>query len=214
MRAAIVGSGGIARIHARLIRELGGEVAAVCGRTLDGARTLGVGTPFDDLAAMVTTVRPDVVHVCTPNHLHAEQTIAAFATGAHVLCEKPLATNSGDGRGGYRGWAGRGRRLLLPGLSVAARPAPRCCHRPVRAAATHWRRLPVAGCVRCRQVPVALQPRHGWVLLRADGLRRALARPGRVRHRPTDRRGDGAALHPSGSAGMAWRRGAGPAASG
>jgi predicted dehydrogenase len=98
MRAAIVGSGGIARIHARLIRELGGEVAAVCGRTLEGAGSLGCGTPFDDLAAMLAAIRPEVVHVCTPNHLHAGQAIAAFAAGAHVLCEKPLATTSADAR--------------------------------------------------------------------------------------------------------------------
>ena len=98
MRAAIVGSGGIARIHARLIRELGGEVVAVCGRTLEGAAALGSGAPYDDLAAMLATARPEVVHVCTPNHLHAEQAIAAFAAGAHVLCEKPLATTSADAR--------------------------------------------------------------------------------------------------------------------
>ena len=98
MRAAIVGSGGIARIHARLIRELGGEVAAVCGRTVEGAASLGCGRPFDDLAAMLAEARPEVVHVCTPNHLHAEQAIAALAAGAHVLCEKPLATTGGDAR--------------------------------------------------------------------------------------------------------------------
>jgi predicted dehydrogenase len=99
MRAAIVGSGGIARVHARLIRELGGEVVAVCGRTLTGARRLGCGgEAYDDLAAMLRASRPDVVHVCTPNHLHAEQAIAAFRAGAHVFCEKPLATNGDDAR--------------------------------------------------------------------------------------------------------------------
>ena len=98
MRTAIIGSGGIARIHARLIRELGGEVVAVCGRTLEGAASLGCGRPFDDLDALLAAIRPDVVHVCTPNHLHAEQSITAFAAGAHVLCEKPLATSSADAR--------------------------------------------------------------------------------------------------------------------
>jgi predicted dehydrogenase len=96
MRAAIIGSGGIARIHARLIRELGGEVVAVCGRTLEGARSLGCGAAFDDVDAMLRAHRPEVVHVCTPNHLHAAHTVAAFAAGAHVLCEKPLATGSVD----------------------------------------------------------------------------------------------------------------------
>ena len=33
MRAAIIGTGGIARVHARLIRELGGELVGVCGRS-------------------------------------------------------------------------------------------------------------------------------------------------------------------------------------
>jgi predicted dehydrogenase len=92
MRAAIVGSGGIARIHALLIEQLGGQVVAVCGRTLAGAAALGRGQAYDDLAQLLRAERPDVIHVCTPNHLHAEQAIAALAAGAHVVCEKPLAT--------------------------------------------------------------------------------------------------------------------------
>ena len=40
--------------------------------------------------------RPDIriVHVVTPNGLHAEHTIAAVTAGKHVMCEKPMATSS------------------------------------------------------------------------------------------------------------------------
>ncbi len=92
MRAAIVGSGGIARVHATLIEQLGGTVVAVCGRTLAGAASLGRGQAYDDLTALLRAERPDVVHVCSPNYLHAEHAILALEAGAHTVCEKPLAT--------------------------------------------------------------------------------------------------------------------------
>jgi predicted dehydrogenase len=96
MRAAIVGAGGIARVHARLIRELGGKLVGVCGRTLASAQAFGGAPAYQDIAQLLHEQKPDVVHVCSPNHLHAAHSIAAFAAGAHVLCEKPMATSAAD----------------------------------------------------------------------------------------------------------------------
>ena len=91
MRVAIVGTGYIARVHARIVRDLGGKVVAVCGRSLASASAFGFGQAYDNLASLLAKQGPDVVHLCTPNHLHAEQAITAFAAGAHVLAEKPMA---------------------------------------------------------------------------------------------------------------------------
>ena len=47
------------------------------------------GFAAEDLA---TSPDVDVVHICTPNHLHAPLALAALEAGKHVVCEKPLAT--------------------------------------------------------------------------------------------------------------------------
>ena len=40
----------------------------------------------------------DLVDLCTPTPLHAEQAIAALKSGKNVVCEKPLARTSADAR--------------------------------------------------------------------------------------------------------------------
>ena len=98
LRSAIVGSGFVARVHAAAVRDLGGTVVAVCSRTHAGAEQLadeiGGIAAYDSLDELLRSGGVDVVHVCTPNALHAEQTLLAVEHGAHVVCEKPLATNT------------------------------------------------------------------------------------------------------------------------
>jgi predicted dehydrogenase len=106
LRAAIVGTGGIARIHGWRLQDLGSTVVAVAGRDLDGARGLarelraadhgGQVEAFDHVGRMLDTVRPDVLHVCTPHGTHARYALEAISRGIHVICEKPLATLAED----------------------------------------------------------------------------------------------------------------------
>jgi predicted dehydrogenase len=98
-RAAIVGTGYVARVHVHALRALGVPVVAVCGRST--TRELAdeiVAAPYDDLAKLLEEERPDVLHVCTPNAAHAEQTLLALGNGVHVVCEKPLAVSTAEAR--------------------------------------------------------------------------------------------------------------------
>ena len=96
-RAAIVGTGYVARVHAHALRELGVPVAAVCGRSTVQAFADELGAaPYDDLARLLDDEDVDVLHVCTPNAAHAEQALAALERGVHVVCEKPLAVSSAE----------------------------------------------------------------------------------------------------------------------
>jgi predicted dehydrogenase len=96
MRAAIAGSGFIARVHAIALRAIGVELAAVSSRTLAGAEAFGAGRAYDDVATMLDAERVDVLHVCSPNDAHAAQALAAIERGVHVVCEKPLAVSTAE----------------------------------------------------------------------------------------------------------------------
>ncbi|MBN6037405.1 Gfo/Idh/MocA family protein [Amycolatopsis sp. 195334CR] len=99
-RVAVVGSGFMGRVHAEAARRAGAEIVGAVGssaeRAAGAAEAVGAAQGYSDLHAMLTDAAPDVVHVCTPNAVHAAAAEAALAAGAHVICEKPLATSAGD----------------------------------------------------------------------------------------------------------------------
>lgn len=77
------------------------RVAAVCSRTLDGARRRAAEADldvpcFDDYAKALAQPGVDIVSVCTPQHLHPANTIAAAQAGKHIVIEKPVAMNLAD----------------------------------------------------------------------------------------------------------------------
>ncbi len=95
LRVGIVGTGFIGRVHARSARVAGATVAAVSASTPERSavarRELGAERGFGSAEELIASDAVDVVHVCTPNHLHVPLTLAALRAGKHVVCEKPIA---------------------------------------------------------------------------------------------------------------------------
>ncbi|MFJ8582275.1 Gfo/Idh/MocA family protein [Micromonospora sp. NPDC093277] len=102
LRVAVVGAGFMGRVHAEAARRAGATVVAAVASRPEGAaaaaRAVGADEGYPDLAALLDDADIDVLHVCTPNALHAPVTAAALAAGVHIICEKPLATGSAEAR--------------------------------------------------------------------------------------------------------------------
>ncbi len=94
---AIVGTGNVARGHLEAIRSNPRvELVALGSRTLEGGRAWAalqdVACPiYTDLSVLLRDGAVDIVILCTPNHLHASQTIQAARAGKHIVIEKPAA---------------------------------------------------------------------------------------------------------------------------
>lgn len=99
IRSAIIGAGMVGSVHAHAVHRAGGQLAAISASTPHSselaAQRLGAerAVTIEDI---ITASDIDVVHICTPNNLHLEQTLAALGAGKHVICEKPLATTVTD----------------------------------------------------------------------------------------------------------------------
>ena len=129
IRVAIVGTGGIARVHAA---ALGAGAVLVAAADVDADRLAAfasehaVTATYERLDDLLAGARPDLVHICTPPHLHREQALACLRAGVSVLAEKPpvislrefdeVAAAEGDGgpwfAGVYQHRFGAGQRWL------------------------------------------------------------------------------------------------------
>ncbi len=72
------------------------EVAAISSRTLASAEKRAAESDldvpcFDDYEKGLSHSGVDIVSVCTPQHVHADNTIMAAQAGKHIVIEKPVA---------------------------------------------------------------------------------------------------------------------------
>jgi predicted dehydrogenase len=102
----VIGTGQVAQArHLPAFEKLQAEgkvqLVALCDVSADKlgalAEKFGVSRTFTDYHEMLRLPEIDAVIVCTPNYLHKQPVLDAFAAGKHVLCEKPLAINAVEG---------------------------------------------------------------------------------------------------------------------
>ena len=100
LKAGVIGVGLVGAPHIEAIKRTGlADVVTVAASSPESARRAaerhGVRRAVEDWHAIVEDPEIDVVHNCTPNHIHAEVGTAALAAGKHLVTEKPLADTLG-----------------------------------------------------------------------------------------------------------------------
>jgi predicted dehydrogenase len=101
VKVAVIGNGWAARqLHLPALRSVS-DAELVGGCDTDPERRSAwqreTGTPvFESAEELLERCRPEAVIVATPPDSHASLAIASVESGAHVICEKPLAETVPD----------------------------------------------------------------------------------------------------------------------
>ena len=94
IKFAIVGAGHIGKRHAEMVkRDSDAELVAMIDiRSKEECGAESFDVPFfSSLEELLkSNIEFDIVNICTPNGLHAEQAILALENKKHVVCEKPM----------------------------------------------------------------------------------------------------------------------------
>ena len=102
VRIGIVGAGLIGKAHLRNYANIAdAEVVAICDvNGQEASRVAGqfnIPHVYTDFRELLQRDDIEAVDVCLHNNLHSPVTIAAFAAGKDVYCEKPIAGAYSDG---------------------------------------------------------------------------------------------------------------------
>ena len=94
IKFAVIGAGHIGKRHATMIKrdDESELVAMIDVRTKEECGAQDFDVPFfkSTQELLDSGLEFDVINVCTPNGLHAKQSIEGLAAGKHVVCEKPM----------------------------------------------------------------------------------------------------------------------------
>ncbi|WP_046215731.1 Gfo/Idh/MocA family protein [Paenibacillus wulumuqiensis] len=95
---AVVGTGEIAHDFATAIRQVNGNVFAVCSREMKRAREFatecGAQHAYDDFEQMLLEPAIDIIYIATPHSNHHSYVMKCLHANKHVFCEKAITVNS------------------------------------------------------------------------------------------------------------------------
>jgi predicted dehydrogenase len=105
-RAGILGFGFIGKVHAYGYRNLPlfydppplrARIVRVVTSSPESAekarQTLETDSAGTDYRSVTESPEIDIVHICTPNHLHKDALLSALRHQKHIYCDKPLVAN-------------------------------------------------------------------------------------------------------------------------
>lgn len=102
LKILVHGTGFAGQGHSEAFRALGAEVVGMVGRTphvvKDITKKMSIPYGGTDWAKALKECQPDIVSIGTPGGAHFEAIKDAIAHGAHVFCDKPMATTGEETR--------------------------------------------------------------------------------------------------------------------
>jgi predicted dehydrogenase len=127
-RVGLIGFGFIGKVHAYghlnlpLFfdqQEFRTKITHVCTSrqtsAQKGAEQVGAAHAVTDFREITENPEIDIVHICTPNHLHKEALLSALANGKHIYCDKPLVKDWAEAleiRNALQGYTGTAQMTL------------------------------------------------------------------------------------------------------
>ena len=99
LKIGLIGIGYIGCAHVTAIRRCGNAVLYAVADTNRGLlekkkEELGLERIYDNVEALIEDPEVDVIHNCTPNHLHLELNKKIIRAGKHIFSEKPVAASA------------------------------------------------------------------------------------------------------------------------
>ncbi|WP_020570998.1 Gfo/Idh/MocA family protein [Neolewinella persica] len=100
--AGVAGTGFIGPVHVEGLRRLGVRVKGISSATLalaeEACQQLNLAHAYANFEEMLEDDELNVIHLAVPNVLHYPMVKQVLAAGKHVMCEKPLAMTSEQGK--------------------------------------------------------------------------------------------------------------------
>ncbi len=110
INVGLIGCGFMGRTHSNAYRKVWNffklpyqpVLKAICDSNAEKAKafaeTWGYESVETDYRKLLARKDIDIVDICVPNNMHKEIAIAAAQAGKAILCEKPLALNTAEGK--------------------------------------------------------------------------------------------------------------------
>ena len=102
LKTAIAGMGFIGKQHAEAVKRVPNVVITAVSDPNPSVRSWceenGISHYYADYGEMLEKEEIDVLHNCSPNHLHYEINKAAIERGCHIYSEKPLTLKASQAR--------------------------------------------------------------------------------------------------------------------